>query len=272
MTEELENLIAKRFIQRRDVKAVQFPSGAWSPDYKIRHMTSHLPLGWNRDHLTAHLTGSRTYGHYVLDENDMCRVITFDIDLIDDKTGTWVNHVTTKPGTVESSVTDNVNPREQWANRTLVGPRSWYKYQMKMLATRFCSAFVEMGLPTAAAYSGSKGVHVYGFVDPMKAQDAHEGALLALDMIDEFEPYKGKHMFIHRNPDPWQGYRNFTVEIYPKQESLEGKTLGNLLRLPLGRNLKSEDPTFFLDLKTPMAVFQPHEDPETLLREGNPFA
>ena len=266
MSEELENLIATRFIQRRDVKAVQFSNGAWSPDYKIERGDAHLPLGWDRNHLTAHLAGQRTYGHYVLDADDKCRVITFDIDLIDEEFG----------GTYcipdDDHVTEKINPRVIWQDREFVNGRNWLKYQMKMLATRFCGAFIEMGLDTAAAYSGSKGIHVYGFVDPMSARDAHEGALLALDLIDEFEPYKGKHMFIHRNPDPWQGYRNFTVEIYPKQESLQGKTLGNLLRLPLGRNLKSDDPTFFLDLKTPMAVFQPHKDPETLLREGNPFS
>ena len=268
MSEELENLIAQRFIQRRDVKAVQFNNGAWSPDYKLEHPGKHLPLGWERDHLSAHLAGNRTYGHYILDADDLCRVITFDIDLVDGIGTFCVNNVEDE----NDNAVNIVNPREVWQRRESLEARNWFKYQMKMLATRFCGAFIEMGLPTAAAYSGSKGVHVYGFVDPMKAQDAHEGALLALDMIDEFEPFKGKHMFIHRNPDPWQGYRNFTVEIYPKQESLQGKTLGNLLRLPLGRNLKSDDPTFFLDLTTPMAVFQPHENPETLLREGNPFS
>ena len=269
MTEELENWIAKRFIQRRDVKAVQFKNGAYSPDYKLEHPGHHAPMGFAREHLAAHLAGTSTYGHYVLDADSKCRVITFDIDLVDDFSGTWCDML--KVYQEEEPVFIGVNPREVWQNRDMIDARNWLKYQFKMLATKFCSAFVEMGLPTAAAYSGSKGIHVYGFCDPMDAKEAFEGAELALAMIDEFEPYKGSHTFIHRNTDPWSGYRNMTVEVYPKQESLEGKTLGNLLRLPLGRNLKSEDPTFFLDLDCPMVEFKPHPDPVRLLREGNPF-
>lgn len=283
MTEELENWLAKRFIQRIDVKAVQLPKDAlhpwpwYCPDNKLppRIRPYHQPLGFRREHLKAHLAGEATYGHYILDENSRCKVITFDIDLIeaDPKNGvygSWVDMLDPEASD-EPTVIEPCSPRDLWADRAEVGARNWYKYQMKMLATRFCSTFMEMGLPTAAAYSGNKGIHVYGFVDAMPAAEAFQGAEIALAMIDEFEPYKGNHTFIHRNPDPWQGYRNFTVEVYPKQESLQGKTLGNLVRLPLGRNIKSTDPTFFLDLTTPMAEFKPHPDPVRLLREGNPF-
>ncbi len=69
----------------------------------------------------------------------------------------------------------------------------------------------------------------------------------------------------HDNP-----LSNFTIEVYPKQASLEGKTLGNLLRLPLGRNCKSADPTFFLDLTSPLAEMRP-VDPEYALTTTNPW-
>ena len=68
------------------------------------------------------------------------------------------------------------------------------------------------------------------------------------------------------------GYPNFDLEVYPKQDSLADKDLGNLLRLPLGRNLKNPaDPTFFLDLTTPPGVMVPHGNPVQLLETGDPY-
>ena len=274
MPSQLEDLIAKRFIQRRDVKAVQLPPhGGYSPDYQLYNRRTgqkdpgrHGPLGWQRKHLTAHLSGKATYGHYILDADSRCRVITFDIDLIDNDSGTVYDFDTDKTYL-------GVNPRLTWQDRTAIISRIWFKYQMKMLATKFCSAVIDLGLKTAAAYTGSKGVHIYGFLEkPLPAASAHHGANLVLEMIGGFEPAKGNHLYKSSNGDPLTGFQNFTIEVYPKQTSLEGKTLGNLVRLPLGRNLKSKDPTFFLDLTTPMAVFSPHPDPVRLLEEGNPFS
>lgn len=266
MDKELVNLIAKRFIQRRDVKAVQFPNGAYSPDYKLQQIGRHGPRGFQRKHLEAHLSGKSTYGHYVLDADSLCKVITFDVDLISLGVGNYYDFD-------NDSVVISVNPRELWEQRRNAAARKWYKYQLRMLAQKLCGRVQELGLATAAAYSGHKGVHVYAFLDkPIPGDRACHGAQLILDMFDDFEPLKGHHLFRHKNPDPVQGFRNLTVEVYPKQESLDGKTLGNLVRLPLGVNLKApKDPTFFLDFTAPMTELRPHQDPVGLLKEGDPF-
>src|SRR5688572_12362826 len=64
-------MLGKRFIERRDVKAVQFKDGHYEPDRTKFTMTD----------LRAHLAGERTYGHYLISDEDRCRIIAFDIDL-----------------------------------------------------------------------------------------------------------------------------------------------------------------------------------------------
>lgn len=277
-------LYAKRFIQRRDVKAVQFSSGGYSPDRELKHPGQHAPLGFKMDHLFAHLDGRATYGHYLLDTDDMTRLFAFDIDL--QKTGFYVPTIPW----------DGVEPEAEWEAKQLpiaLGDpndakdnslrtawldrahpaRGWLKYQMGMLARRFCATIqTQLGIGCAAAYSGNKGIHVYGFTGPMPARQVRDAALLVLDIMDEWQPIRGNSIYGHKLADPNLGYQNFSIEVFPKQESLQGKDLGNLMRLPLGRNLKSPDPTFFMDLNCAPGILQPHPDPVALLEGGNPFA
>lgn len=279
MSNPLVPLFAKRFVQRRDVKAVQFTSGAYSPDRELRSLGSHGPLGFKVEHLEAHLAGTATYGHYLLDTDDQARVFAFDIDL--EKVGTWCD-IPPFEG-VDPSISDEdyeklvttheCNPRELWSDRSALGARKWYKMQMGLLARNFAKVITkDLELPCAAAYSGNKGIHVYGFTGPMPAVEVRAAAHLALGIMDEWDPKRGNNFFQHRVSDPMIGYPSFSVEIYPKQDSLGGKDLGNLMRLPMGRNLKSSDPCFFLDLTTPAGVMAPHPDPVRLLESGDPWA
>lgn len=280
MSQELVGLIAKRFIQRRDVKAVQFASGAYVPDKELKHPEPHMPPGFIVSSLEAHLSGKASYGHYMLDSNNRCRLFAFDIDL--EKTGAWVDlpPFNTLSDNITNEEFDKLstpyqcNPREIWRDRRQVAARNWYKYQMGMLARKFATVIQnELHLPCATAYSGHKGVHVYAFTGDVPAEEAREGAMLVLDIMDEWKVLRGKNFFKHKLDDPFLGYPSFSVEVFPKQETLSGKGgYGNLMRLPLGRNLKSpEDPTFFLDLKTPVSDFVPHADPVQLLETGNAY-
>jgi len=283
LNNELAVLYAKRFIQRRDVKAVQFSNGGYSPDRELKHIGNHGPLGFQMDHLRAHLNGKATYGHYLLDNDDNARLFAFDIDL--QKTGFYVPMTQWDGSQPEADWEAAQSPvklgdpldrsdntlREAWLDRASPA-RPWLKYQMGILARRFCRVIEEQtNLPCAAAYSGNKGIHVYGFTGPMNAADIREAALFVLDYMDEWEPIRGQHIFGHKIDNPLVGYQNYSVEVFPKQDSLDGKDLGNLMRLPLGRNLKSPDPTFFLDLKTAPGVMAPHADPVALLESGNAF-
>lgn len=294
MSKELARLYASKFIQRKDVKAVQLDrdggglrTGDWFPDTRIRRdHSSHLPTGWTMDHLLAHLEGTRTYGHYLLDEENNCKLFAFDIDLKTEGTYVKVPDWTEMPdfngNTVEEDawiedqvvVTDDVNPLELWHTRkkSALEARNWYKYQMKHLAYIIASSIEQMGFGTAVAYSGNKGIHVYGFTGTMPAVEVREAAMIALDMSGEFEPVRGKNFYRHKNEDPVHGFSNFSIEIFPKQTSLEGKQMGNLMRLPLGVNHKNPaDPTFFLDMTTPLSQFTPHSDPVKLLSGGSVF-
>lgn len=304
MSKELAKLFAKMFIQRPDTKAVQLMANAgglsqgdWFPDSRIKperlSSSPHAPLGFNMDHLLAHLQGERTYGHYLLDDNDQCKLFAFDIDL--EKSGSYVNlpdlkdlpfsemHPPEKEDAwfIENTVVTVVdgksdyNLRDIWMDRRrqAAPARKWLKYQMRHLSHIIAAKVVELDIPCAVAYSGSKGVHVYGFTGTMDADEVRAGAELVLDKLDEFVPLKGQHFFRHKNDDPVHGFANFSVEVFPKQTSLDGKSLGNLMRLPMGKNWKNpKDPTFFLDMTTGFADFRPVADPVKLLKSGNPFA
>lgn len=301
MSKELARLLAKKFIQRPDVKAIQLErsggglsQGDWFPDNRVnpekRPNSPHLPHGFNMAHLLAHLDGERTYGHYLLDADSNCKLFAFDIDL--EKSGSIVSTPNFKdmPEGLSSeseemwfrehSVIDIVdakspqNLRDLWADRRreAAPARRWLKYQMKHLAHIIAAKVVELDIPCAVAYSGSKGVHVYGFTGTLPAVEVREAAMLVLDMLDEFEPMRGKNFFRHKNDDPFHGFQNFSVEVFPKQGSLDGRSLGNLMRLPLGKNWKNpKDPTFFVDMTTPLAEMRPVADPVKLLEGGNPF-
>lgn len=271
--------MGERFIQRTDVKAIQFSSGAYVPDNyaELKNPDRYQPLGWLGRHVLAHLQGERTYGYYLLDQDSMTKSFAFDIDL--ETKGTWVEFPDLEDAAdMDEEAFDSAtkihlcNPRELWHDREAVGARSWFKWQMSQLAHMFCSVIKnDLKLPCAAAYSGSKGIHVYGFTGPIPAQEAREGALLVLDILGQFEPLRGENFFRHKEGGI-MGFPSFSVEIFPKQSSIENKDgYGNLMRLPLGRNLKSPDPTFFLDLSAPLAQLRPHPDPVKLLTSGEPY-
>jgi hypothetical protein len=296
LSKELAALFARHFIARPDVKAVQFDAdagtfhrGDWFPDSKIdparRPNSPHLPHGFKMQHLLAHIAGERTYGHYMLSADDMCKMFAFDIDLTEKgecAEQLFVNSEEHDPAVNENGMTDPWSNtvkyddlRSVWQSRAKehAAARTWLKYQMKMMAHVLASKTVELDINCAVAYSGSKGVHVYGFMpEPMPAAEVRAAAIMVLEMADEFELLKGKHFFRHKNQNPHDGFPNFTIEVFPKQTTLEGKDLGNLMRLPLGKNWKNpNDPTFFLDMTSPIAQFKPVSDPVALLTNGNPF-
>lgn len=257
----MATMLAKHFIQRRDVKAVQYPSGAYAP---IREP-------FTMKDLHDHLNGTYTYGHYMIDQNDNCRLFAFDIDL--EQTGAWPEFPTFEdPNTTDADVPlaiHQFDPRASWADRSHPS-RDWIKSQMRSISY-IISSTVErhLGVQTVTAYSGSKGVHVYALTGVISASEAHEAATLTMELTQRFEPSRGKNFFRSIDQDPYTGFPNFSIEIYPKQASLEGKDLGNLMRLPLGRNLKSADPTFFINQSlTPSTVLAPHQDPVALLEDG----
>lgn len=261
----IADLIAKNFIARRDVKAIQHKNGAWSPHQEFnptsgKHDGPRIP--WNRSALNDHISGEQTFGHYLLDQDSNCKLFAFDIDL--EKSGTFFYGDEFE----FSAQTDDL--RGEWLNRRFVG-RDWLKLQFKNMAHMLMRAVVEeLDLPTVAAYSGGKGVHVYAFTGLISAAEAREGAQIVLDSLGCFDAVRGENFFKHKDTDPESGFPNLSIETFPKQGSLDGKDLGNLMRLPLGRNMKSKDPTFFIDMRSPVGQMVPRDAAEALTA-GNPW-
>lgn len=269
MSDAIANLLAKQFIARRDVKAIQHADGSWSPHTRNgRRDGDRLP--WNRGDLNAHLSKERTFGHYLLDEDSNTKLFAFDIDFekLDptkpDRKFYWPEFI----GESDTALHE-FDPREAWSQRSHPS-RKWQKLQLKCVAHELLQVITqELDLPCAAAYSGGKGIHVYGFTGLVSAEEAIEGAKIVLDTLGHYEATRGSNFFVDTNKDPIKGYPNLSIEVFPKQSSLQGKDLGNLMRLPLGRNLKSKDPTFFIDMTSPLGEMVPVDPMHALA--GNPW-
>lgn len=271
-SKEIAKLFAKNFIARSDVKAIQHPDGAYRPDVNRDAQGGavfHARSGFNMADLLNHINGVSTYGHYMLNSNDKCKMFVFDIDLDKPdkaKPETWER--LRAPLEVDSDgVWRNFapcDPRAVWLDRTKTIQRAYFKTQLRILAEQLASKVSrELEIPVAATYTGNKGVHVYGFTGLLPAKDVREGAHLALQAYGGFEPFEGQNFFKHRESPITNGsydtgmpydedlsYQCMTLEVFPKQDSLEKKGFGNLVRLPLGKNLKNpQDPTFFLDFR-----------------------
>jgi len=269
---QIAKLFASKFIARSDVKAIQRSNGDYNP-VEIDGVS----VGFDMASLLNHINGVQTFGHYLLNQDDQCKLFVFDIDLNKpdkrypdekfylpsgyDKDGVWADWV-------ES------NPREDWLDRSKTVQRHYMKIQLRLMAGMLAAQVSkQLEIPVAVAYTGSKGLHVYGFTGLMKAVDVRDGAQLILDSMGTFEPARGNHFFRHKlipgngDLDHELSFDCLTIEVFPKQVTLDRKTHGNLCRLPLGVNLKNpKDPTFFLDLRTNYgdAVFTPRNPIEAL--------
>jgi len=276
----LADQIAKRYIARRDVKAVQHKDGSWSPHTKSgKHDGERIP--WGRADLNAHLAGSSTFGHYLLDTDSTTKLFAFDIDLEQWKPtepdrkfyypeGWGKDPLEEKDSPDYPSYAPLLfDPRLAWQDRRHPS-RSWLKYQMKMIAHELTVVIErDLELPCAVAYSGGKGVHVYGFCGKVPAAEAIEGAHIVLDTLGHWRASRGTNFYKDTNEDVLRGFQNFCIEVFPKQTTMTDDSLGNLMRLPLGRNMKSTDPTFFIDMTSPMGVMAPVDPMHALA--GNPW-
>lgn len=251
----IAKLLAGAMIERRDAKAMQHANGSYSP--VLAHKDGPR-MPWEMKDLVSHLDGSVTYGHYVVSAENTCRMFCFDIDLL--KIGEWLN--------TETEQWEQCEPRDVWLAGESAA-KSDLRAQLMCLAAGLASRIgTILQVPAMIAYSGSKGLHVYGLLDRgTPAADAREAAGLVLDSLGCFLPSRGKNFLKHEDD-----YRGLEIEVYPKQDSVrDGDGLGNLLRLPLGVNRKTGQHGFFVKLpglgQATNAPFMP-DDPILALTEG----
>jgi len=262
---ELAKLLAGKFIERRDVKAVQTKSGAYMPVRQDMKNTDSELVPWSLSDLVDHVEGRHTYGHYLVSTEGTCRVIVFDVDL----------RAKAKPELEEPPILwkgEEIDPREVWS-----GPTSECKadlaLQLRVVVQELArNAKDLLGAQVMVAYSGNKGMHTYVCLDRgTPAAEARDAAVAIFDSFpsglvegrSKFIPDRGRNFFKHEEFFP-----AVSIEVFPKQDEVKADGFGNLVRLPLGINQKSGKPGFFLDMNTPQTQFK-IDDPMLALTQGS---
>jgi hypothetical protein len=301
---EIAKLLGQHFIQRREPIAQQTASGGYRP---MRDQNKVPTATFGKATLLQHLSGTATYGHYMLDHDDMTKLFVLDVDL------TKMGFVPTKYLPAEATDSDYEawvrsfvfvdDLRAVWHSRKRkdAPARAYIKYQLRLVGNTLASAtYSLLDIRTAVAYTGNKGIHIYGFTGKLKADFVRDAAELVLDSVTYLKPSRGDNFYadvrrevIATEPTDaqkptaeyvarWESegppagfdpgyFHNFHIELFPKQRSLEGKDLGNLVRLPLGKNLHNPtDPTFFVDLTKPLTELSPVDSVYALTTE-NPW-
>lgn len=270
----LADIIATRFISRHDAYAIQQPGGGYyRQDGNI-----------TRELLLAHLNKQITIGHYVLGgENlDTCKFFCFDVDLATN--GTYL--VTPDPALMPATGADDWlaanttgphtgNVRMLWKRRD-PNSRPYIKERLRTLGEILTSTIHDVGIPTAMTYSGSKGIHVYGFTGPAQGEQAIALAELVItkarDRGCDFKPAKGSNSLV----DYSGNFPGMGIEIFPKQPTAlkadGGHGYGNLVRVEFGKNQNSpDDPCFLVDQRLAHVELSPHPDPVSVLSSGQPW-
>jgi len=207
----------KRFIERRDVFAEQHANGSYTP---VRRP---IKLGDLRDHVT----GKHSYGHYLVSTEGRCRLFAFDIDAAKEPVD-W--------GDLGEFV-----PREAILNKNHAAYPVLIA-QLNALAEGLArKTHRTLGIPVAAAFSGRKGLHVYGFTGPDNAETIREAGESVLKSFGVFEPSRGKNFWRHTT-----GYEAFEIEVFPKQVEVGKDGFGNLMRLPLGIHAVTKQKSHFV--------------------------
>lgn len=235
MADEVEIALGKRFLSRRDVKSVQAPDGSYCPER----------TPWKMTDLRQHVAGERSLGHFLVDQDGTTRLFAYDLDL--KKTGYYL--------AMDEKILDPIEaqPRTDWLIPNHPGIEFW-TIQLRCQAEALAMKAMDLGAAqhVAIAYSGNKGLHVYCFLDgPTLAAEARQVSQMILRSVNRYdgrmayEPLRGENF--------WQSTSdrtpNIEIECFPKQDNLEGKDLGNLMRLPLGINRKSGNRSYFLDCR-----------------------
>lgn len=276
---QLQDWLIARFISRADVVAIQSPHGhnIWSPLREDMSNQDSALIPWSRELLQNHLDSKLTLGHYMLNSENQVKLFAFDIDF--DRNGFLPTSYD------DDGVPQNFQPadvRAAWLDRA--NPhRAFMKSQLRMVSHKLAALiYSELEIPTAVAYSGGKGVHVYGFTDTIEAAEARIAAEIVMKAMNDtaggktvganFGLSRGTFEWKDGNPDPYSSFANFTIEVFPKQDEIGGGGFGNLMALPLGTNLKNpQDPKFFVDMRQPMNVLAPC-DALWALTTANPWS
>lgn len=270
MSEEIARLLAGKFIARVDAKAEQGADGNYFPTRD----SDKKDIGWTGKDIIDHIEGRKTYGHYVVNQDDKTKVICFDLDvrklrpqderpIVD-----WDGNVIADQDNRDGAVKIWREGQKLRPSDDVCSVRDQIAIALSTLGeviARRIDRLLE--IPVVAAYSGSKGLHVYGLCGLTPANDARTAAAQILDDLVDVEQSHGVNFFQHKH----ETYSAVEIEVFPKQDSLKGGGYGNLLRLPMGVNRRSGAEGYFMQFgpHTPRQFFP--MDPLTALTGGRPW-
>jgi len=248
----LPDLLAKKFINRSDVKAVQWSDGAGYNPLRGKPFTY-------RD-LKQHLSGEKSYGHYMVSQDDMSKLGAFDLDAGRDEI--TINLYEEESDRMSGPEITFV-PREAMAQLDHPGRETYIRFLR--VAAAGLEAFSSRMIPgcmTATSFSGGKGLHVYVFMPSQMKSDRIRKLLSSVmgKTRPTWEPLRGDN-FWHT---PNQIFPGIEIELFPKQSKISD--LGNLMRLPLGRHNKTKMDAFFIDTNARETELLPANAFETLSR------
>jgi hypothetical protein len=220
----IAKLIGKRFIARTDAKAEQLADGAYNK----------LDVPWTLDDILDHIRGHKTYGHYLgTPDKQMTKLCAYDLDVVKEPV-TIKGHLCESP---RDAIQDPRDPNHYEIMKQL-------KFMADGLAVRLerVASAADIPMSVAIAFSGAKGVHVYGWFDePVPVKTARYLAKMTLERFQCFKPKRGEISWQHV-----EHYEAIEIEVFPKQDKVNATGYGNLMRLPLGRNRKTGGRGFFM--------------------------
>lgn len=238
----------------RDTKGVDMyvPHREW--DKAARKPGPDIPVRL-RD-LIDHVEYRASFGHYVVGHDNTCRIFAFDIDII--KEDYLMPMFEAEPRVVP-------DPRAVWLDGSDRDAQLDMGTQMRMMSMELALRVKEiLSVPVTVHFSGCKGVHVTGLIEPgTPAAEAREMSELVLNSLNHFELFKGQNFWHSKE------YPALYLETFPKQPEIKNEAgYGNLLRLPLGMNIKSGKKSFFVNLDLPVTKWG-KDDPLTVLTLGS---
>jgi hypothetical protein len=142
---------------------------------------------------------------------------------------TYGFYLLTSAGMVKTAVLDADLNAEFRREKLAADERDRLRRERRYLITRVREIATEIGMVPLSEFSGGKGFHFWFFFEPAVP------AATAKNALDGIRHVLAKDLTV------------FNLEVFPKQERLGGKGLGNLVKLPLGIHRLSGKSSFFID-------------------------
>jgi hypothetical protein len=243
LAREAASLLGKLLINRRDRKAF------FRPDHQGNWHWTAVESPFKMDDFVKHLTGSVALGTYMLNTDSTVKFMAIDLDLnkqakylkihpIDEileleKQGyDW--NLDLAEGNLEAALHQPSDPAHHWARIVLMG--AVYAVNKAIRES--------LELPTLCVITGG-GAHVIApLPEPMPASDARSAGI---EIVASLPSARQRNDIFF----DYGAHNELSIEVFPKQDTLEDKPFGNLIRLPFGWHYEAGIRTYAIDPDRP---------------------